>query len=80
LFGATNYTTAIDIWSSGCVMAESMLGQPLFQGDRNIEQLVEIIKVRGTPTREQLLSMNPNYMESRLPQIKPRSLAKVWTN
>ena len=32
IFGATNYTTAIDIWSVGCVMAELLLGQPLFPG------------------------------------------------
>ena len=27
IFGATEYTTAIDIWSVGCVLAELMLGQ-----------------------------------------------------
>jgi serine/threonine protein kinase len=27
IFGATEYTTAIDIWSVGCVMAELLLGQ-----------------------------------------------------
>lgn len=27
IFGATEYTTAIDIWSAGCVVAELMLGK-----------------------------------------------------
>lgn len=27
IFGATEYTTAIDIWSTGCVMAELLLGK-----------------------------------------------------
>jgi len=27
IFGATEYTTAIDLWSTGCVMAELLLGQ-----------------------------------------------------
>lgn len=27
IFGATEYTTAIDIWSAGCVLAELLLGQ-----------------------------------------------------
>lgn len=27
IFGATEYSTAIDIWSAGCVLAELMLGQ-----------------------------------------------------
>ncbi|KAM7261133.1 hypothetical protein ACFE04_026608 [Oxalis oulophora] len=33
IFGAIEYTTAIDIWSTGCVMAELLLGQPLFPGE-----------------------------------------------
>jgi glycogen synthase kinase 3 beta len=49
-----------DIWSTGCVMAELMLGQPLFPGESGIDQLVEIIKVLGTPSREQIKTMNPN--------------------
>uniref|UniRef100_A0A3B6N1X9 non-specific serine/threonine protein kinase n=1 Tax=Triticum aestivum TaxID=4565 RepID=A0A3B6N1X9_WHEAT len=44
IFGATEYTTAIDLWSTGCVMAELLLGQPLFPGESGVDQLVEIIK------------------------------------
>ncbi|ORY85459.1 glycogen synthase kinase-3 beta [Protomyces lactucae-debilis] len=78
IFGATNYTTKIDIWSTGCVMAELMLGQPLFPGESGIDQLVEIIKVLGTPTREQIKTMNPNYMEYRFPQIRPHPFSRVF--
>ena len=66
-----------DVWSTGCVMAELMLGQPLFPGESGIDQLVEIIKVLGTPTREQIRTMNPNYMEHKFPQIKPHPFSKV---
>ncbi|KAH1083461.1 hypothetical protein J1N35_023222 [Gossypium stocksii] len=45
IFGATEYTTSIDIWSAGCVLAELLLGQPLFPGENAVGQLVEIIKV-----------------------------------
>ncbi|KAG0465485.1 hypothetical protein HPP92_019649 [Vanilla planifolia] len=45
IFGATEYTTSIDIWSAGCVLAELLLGQPLFPGESAVDQLVEIIKV-----------------------------------
>ncbi|OQO03713.1 Protein kinase gsk3 [Cryoendolithus antarcticus] len=78
IFGATNYTTKIDVWSTGCVMAELMLGQPLFPGESGIDQLVEIIKVLGTPTRDQIRTMNPNYMEHKFPQIKPHPFGKVF--
>ncbi|KAJ3270231.1 regulator of ime2 [Terramyces sp. JEL0728] len=67
-----------DIWSSGCVMAELMLGQPLFPGESGVDQLVEIIKVLGTPTREQIKSMNPNYTEYKFPQIKAAPWSKVF--
>ncbi|KAG0145417.1 hypothetical protein CROQUDRAFT_93893 [Cronartium quercuum f. sp. fusiforme G11] len=66
------------IWSTGCVMAELMLGQPLFPGESGIDQLVEIIKVLGTPTREQIKTMNPNYMEHKFPQIKAHPFPKVF--
>lgn len=78
IFGATDYTTAIDIWSSACVSAEMILGQPLFPGESGVDQLVEIIKVLGTPTREQLMSMNPNYTEFKFPSIKPHPWSKVF--
>ncbi|KAI8081861.1 kinase-like domain-containing protein [Gilbertella persicaria] len=77
IFGAQNYTVSIDVWSTGCVMAELMLNQPLFPGESGVDQLVEIIKVLGTPTKKQLLSMNPHYTEHRFPQIKPHPLSKV---
>jgi glycogen synthase kinase 3 beta len=78
IFGATNYTCSIDVWSAGCVMAELMLGHPLFPGDSAIDQLVEIIKVLGTPSKEQLLSMNPSYTEHRFPQIKANPFSKIF--
>ncbi len=46
IFGATDYTSNIDIWSAGCVLAELLLGQPIFPGDSGVDQLVEIIKVQ----------------------------------
>jgi serine/threonine protein kinase len=67
----------VDVWSSGCVLAELLLGQPIFPGESGVDQLVEIIKVLGTPTREQIRQMNPNYQEFRFPQIKAHPWHKV---
>ncbi len=55
-----------------------MLGQPIFPGDSGVDQLVEIIKVLGTPTREQIKEMNPNYTEFKFPQIKAHPWQKVF--
>nr|AFM94293.1 glycogen synthase kinase [Oncidium hybrid cultivar] len=78
IFGATEYTTTIDVWSAGCVLAELLLGQPLFPGESAVDQLVEIIKVLGTPTREEIRCMNPNYTDFRFPQIKAHPWHKVF--
>ena len=67
----------LDVWSAGCVLAELLLGQPIFPGDSGVDQLVEIIKVLGTPTRDQIKEMNPNYTEFKFPQIKSHPWQKV---
>eukprot|EP01128_Nolandella_sp_AFSM9_P010708 TRINITY_DN743_c3_g1_i1.p1 TRINITY_DN743_c3_g1~~TRINITY_DN743_c3_g1_i1.p1 ORF type:complete len:357 (-),score=73.86 TRINITY_DN743_c3_g1_i1:82-1152(-) len=77
IFGAEDYTTAIDIWSSGCVMAELILGEPIFAGESRINQLVEIIKVLGTPSREEMAKMSPNDDDYK-PTIKPYPWSKVF--
>ncbi|XP_010523730.1 PREDICTED: shaggy-related protein kinase beta-like [Tarenaya hassleriana] len=78
IFGATEYTTAIDMWSAGCVMAELFLGQPLFPGESGVDQLMEIIKILGTPTREEIMNMNPRYNEFKFPQLKAQPWQKIF--
>jgi serine/threonine protein kinase len=78
IFGAVNYTVAIDVWSFGCVFGEMLLGHPLFPGESGVDQLVEIIKVLGTPGRAQIFAMNPHYTEFKFPQIKPHPWSKVF--
>jgi len=50
MFGAVNYNNNIDIWSVGCVIAEMILGEPIFAGESSVDQLVEIIRILGTPS------------------------------
>ncbi|KAK3812507.1 MAG: kinase-like domain-containing protein [Linnemannia elongata] len=52
LLGSKTYSTSIDIWSAGCIMAEMYLGKPLFAGSNNQDELLKIFKVMGTPTEE----------------------------
>ncbi len=37
-----NYTTAIDIWSVGCILAELLGGRPIFKGRDYVDQLNQI--------------------------------------
>jgi len=71
IFEESYYKTSIDLWSIGCVIGELFLGTPLFQGDRSVDQLVEIIKVLGTPSKQEILAMNPEYTQTHFPVVKP---------
>ena len=58
--------------------AELLLGQPLSPGESGVDQLVEIIKVLGTPQREEIEAMNPSYTEFQFPQIKAHSWSNIF--
>ena len=43
--GATTYSTAVDMWSVGCIFAEMVMrGHPLFPGDSEIDQIFKIFR------------------------------------
>ena len=44
LLGGKKYSTAVDVWSIGCIFAEMVTGRPLFPGDSEIDQLFQIFK------------------------------------
>ena len=63
IFEATNYDFAIDVWSLACVVGEVVRGAPIFRGDSSIDQLIRIIQVLGTPTKDEIRAMvNPPFI------------------
>ncbi|CAJ0630605.1 14135_t:CDS:2 [Entrophospora sp. SA101] len=52
LLGERHYTTAIDIWAIGCVFGEMLKRCPILMGNSDINQLLEICKLCGTPSEE----------------------------
>ena len=74
VLGATFYTCQVDVWSIGCVIAELILNRAIFPGKSAKEQLYEIIKILGTPTKEQISEMNPKVHITKLPNIPH----KLW--
>jgi len=78
IFESVYYTCAIDTWSLGCVIGELFLGTPLFQGGSGVDQLVEIIKVLGAPSRSDILAMNPNYNQFNFPHVDPMPWKDVF--
>jgi len=52
LFGATNYSVGVDMWATGCVLAELLLRAPFLPADSDLGQLSKIFETLGTPTVE----------------------------
>ncbi|KAI0307974.1 Pkinase-domain-containing protein [Multifurca ochricompacta] len=52
LLGAKTYSTAVDMWSVGCIFAELLLKEPLFQAKNEIELISMIFKLLGPPTND----------------------------
>lgn len=50
LFRKKLYSFEVDIWAAGCLLAEISLGESLFNGESEIEQLFKIFKFTGSPS------------------------------
>ncbi|CAM0874917.1 unnamed protein product [Alopecurus aequalis] len=68
LLGATRYSAAVDMWSTGCILAELLTGKPIMPGRTEVEQIHKIFKLCGSPSDEywQKLEVPPTGM------FKPR--------
>lgn len=49
LYGATNYTMSLDMWSVGCIFGELFTNKPFFPGKSEINQIELMIDMLGTP-------------------------------
>jgi serine/threonine protein kinase len=46
------FTTAIDMWSFGCILIELYIGIPIFPGESEAEQLMLLMEVIGLPSMD----------------------------
>ncbi|KAJ4921772.1 hypothetical protein JOQ06_025940 [Pogonophryne albipinna] len=77
-----HYTQTVDIWSAGCIMAEMLLGKPLFKGSDHLDQLREIMKITGTPAADFVVKLQSqdakNYIRS-LPKVPKKDLHSIFS-
>ncbi|XP_018602179.1 cyclin-dependent kinase 11B isoform X3 [Scleropages formosus] len=74
LLGAKEYSTAVDMWSVGCIFGELLTQKPLFPGKSEIDQINKIFKDLGSPSEK----IWPGYNE--LPALKKMSFTEYPYN
>lgn len=73
LLGSTRYSTAIDIWAVGCLLAEMICGKPILPGSSTMNQIEKIIQLFGPPSNEDVESMKSQFATIMLQKIPPVS-------
>ncbi|KAK1170899.1 serine/threonine-protein kinase ICK-like isoform X1 [Acipenser oxyrinchus oxyrinchus] len=82
LLRSTNYSSPIDQWAVGCIMAELYTLRPLFPGSSEVDTMFKICQVLGTPKKNdwtegyQLAAV----MHFRWPQCVPSNLKTLIPN
>ncbi|THG11147.1 hypothetical protein TEA_016390 [Camellia sinensis var. sinensis] len=77
LLGSTHYSTAVDMWSVGCIFAEMARRQALFPGDSEFQQLLHIFRLLGTPTDKQWPGVSSLRDWHVYPQWEAQNLARA---
>ncbi|KAJ9179713.1 hypothetical protein P3X46_008047 [Hevea brasiliensis] len=77
LLGSTHYSTAVDMWSVGCIFAEMVRRQALFPGDSEFQQLLHVFRLLGTPTEKQWPGVTSLRDWHVYPQWEPQNLARA---
>tara|TARA_B100001121_G_C18583260_1_gene570809 strand:+ start:63 stop:974 length:912 start_codon:yes stop_codon:yes gene_type:complete len=78
LLGSTHYSTPVDMWSVGCIFAEMARKSPLFPGDSELQQLLHIFKLLGTPHDKVWPGVTNLKDWHDWPQWKPQNLDKYF--
>ncbi|OSX76735.1 hypothetical protein BU14_0177s0016 [Porphyra umbilicalis] len=80
----TPYSTAIDVWSVGCIFAELLgKGRPMFPGATSYEQLRLIMDVLGTPSEAKLAKVASTRARQHFSELPPqprRPLEELFPN
>ncbi|GMH27674.1 hypothetical protein Nepgr_029517 [Nepenthes gracilis] len=85
LLGVKQYSTAIDMWSLGCIMAELLSKESLFNGKTEIDQLDKIFRILGTPNEtiwpgfSKLPGVKVNFVKHRYNQLRKKFPATSFT-
>lgn len=78
ILNASEYTSAIDVWSIGCIMAELLGRAPLLPGDDYLDQIKRVIGILGTPTNEDMEFIG-NDLAKKYVRSLPKRNKQTWS-
>lgn len=78
LLGGTHYSPAVDVWSVACIFAELVRKQALLPGDSELQQLLHIFKLLGTPDETMWPGVTALRDWHEFPKWAPQDLATVF--
>jgi serine/threonine protein kinase len=76
LLGRTEYTSAVDIWSVGCIFYELLTKIPLFMGTNEVDQLRKIFEIMGVPSDMDLPEIKDKHFD--FPPQSPENPVKTF--
>ncbi|KAG7395620.1 S_TKc protein [Phytophthora boehmeriae] len=80
---ASRYSTAIDLWAVGCILAEMFTRKALFPGHDHVHQLHLILQLVGSPSSEDMgfvTNMKAKRWMARQKQHEAKLLSSVCPN
>ncbi|GLI63570.1 hypothetical protein VaNZ11_006567 [Volvox africanus] len=83
LLGSTKYTFGVDMWSSGCILGELLLGKPIFPGTSTMNQLDRIVEFCGRPAPADVEAIDSPFATTMMDSCTvttSRRLADIFPN
>ncbi|KXJ29029.1 serine/threonine-protein kinase MAK [Exaiptasia diaphana] len=82
LLRSTGYSSPIDMWAVGCIMAELYTLRPLFPGSSEVDEIFKVTSVLGTPSKEEWSEGHKlaSAMNFKFPQMVPTPLKQLIPN
>ncbi|KAL8144315.1 hypothetical protein V2J09_017347 [Rumex salicifolius] len=83
LLNSSDYTSAIDMWSVGCIFMELMNRKPLFPGRDHVHQMHLLTELLGTPLESDIIFLRNEDARRYIQQMPPQprqQLVKIFPN
>lgn len=69
ILACNKYDFSIDIWAVGCILFELLLKTPMFPGDTEGIQIVEMQQILGPPSEYELNKYAQNYIDKNVSEL-----------